>query len=118
VPRDLPTTRAGLLPRALSAALGDRIAYHRLLEALSRYALVTADPDGSAMDRLVQARGRYRQAEPLARRALALARTAPGPEDAETAWRHHELGPDHRQTRDIRGRLDRQAELEAAAGGA
>jgi hypothetical protein len=169
VPRDLPTAaRLALLPEQVGAAVADRLAYNRLLDALGRYALVTVDPDGIGMHRLVQAvvqtrlepeeeirwattavelirdafpndswepdswpacqrllaqvlvvtdhaqrlricgeqagwlldrasrylreQGQYRQAEPLARRALALTRAALGDAHTETAWRHDELG--------------------------
>ncbi|MDR7277912.1 FxSxx-COOH system tetratricopeptide repeat protein [Catenuloplanes atrovinosus] len=46
--------------------------------------------------------GQYRQAEPLARRALHLTSAASGPEHPDTAWRHDELG---RVLQDL-GRLD------------
>ncbi|MEU4564696.1 FxSxx-COOH system tetratricopeptide repeat protein, partial [Actinoplanes sp. NPDC023936] len=47
-------------------------------------------------------RGQYRQAEPLARRALVLTVTALGADHQETAWRRDELG---RVLKDL-GRLD------------
>ncbi|MEU8239065.1 FxSxx-COOH system tetratricopeptide repeat protein [Actinoplanes missouriensis] len=55
--------------------------------------------------------GQYRQAEPLARRALELTVSEFGTDDLETAWRHGELG---RVLREL-GRLDEaHAEAEKA----
>ncbi|MEU8240146.1 FxSxx-COOH system tetratricopeptide repeat protein [Actinoplanes missouriensis] len=179
VPRDLPTKHPDVLPAELGAAVGDRLVYNRLLEAVGRYALVSLNPDGIGMHRLVQAvvqartqvaeeearwatiavelirrvfpdsswepaswplcqmliehllvvtdhaerlqicgeqagwllarasaylrkRGQYRQAEPLARRALDRTRAVLGPHHFDTAERHDELG---RVLQDL-GRLD------------
>jgi tetratricopeptide (TPR) repeat protein len=66
---------------------------------------VSGERAGRLLDRAstyLRVRGQYRQAEPLARRALALTETALGPEHRETAWRHDELG---RVLREL-GRLD------------
>ena len=46
-------------------------------------------------------RGQYRQAKPLAERAVTLAETALGPNDLEVAWRRDELGRVLRELADL-----------------
>ncbi|MFY1669072.1 FxSxx-COOH system tetratricopeptide repeat protein [Plantactinospora sp. WMMB334] len=168
VPRQLPAAAPDTLPAELAAAVTDRLAHNRLLDAVGRYALVGLDPDVIEMHRLVQAvvqarlgreqeeqwataavtlirqefpddsrepvrwpscqqllphllavtgharrlgvaaeevgwllagassylreRGQYQQAEPLARDALTITRSALGPDHIETANRHDALG--------------------------
>jgi tetratricopeptide (TPR) repeat protein len=60
IPRRLLPEHAALLPEALQRAAADRLAYNRVVGALSRYSLVTATQDSLALHRLVQAWARAR----------------------------------------------------------
>jgi tetratricopeptide (TPR) repeat protein len=56
-------------------------------------------------------RGQYRQARPIAERALTITKEALGPADPETAWRHDELGSVLQALGDLAGA---KAQLERA----
>jgi hypothetical protein len=56
-------------------------------------------------------RGQYRQARPIAERALTITKEALGPADPETAWRHEELGSVLQALGDLAGA---KAQLERA----
>jgi tetratricopeptide (TPR) repeat protein len=55
LPRDLPAEQPQVLPAALAAAVGDPIAYNRMLAVIGRYSLATVTPSMVGMHRLVQA---------------------------------------------------------------
>jgi hypothetical protein len=79
IPRELPGEHAEVLPEELAEAVGDLLAYNRLLAVVGRYSLATVTPTALGVHRLVQAvlqgatecgrraalgRGRRRSAEP------------------------------------------------------
>jgi hypothetical protein len=55
IPRELPGEHAEVLPEELAKAVGDSLAYHRLLGAVGRYSLATVTSTGLGVHRLVQA---------------------------------------------------------------
>jgi tetratricopeptide (TPR) repeat protein len=187
IPRGLPREHAEVLPDQLAKAVGDVLAYNRLLGAVGRYSLATVTSTSLGLHRLVQAviqahlghegerrwtevtvgllrksfpnesqevstwpecerllphllavarhakrlgaareqagwlldrastylreRGQYRQARPLAERALALTEAAVGPADPKVAWRCDTLGNVLGEIGDLEGA---RAQLERA----
>jgi tetratricopeptide (TPR) repeat protein len=167
IPRGLPGEQPQVLPEELARAVGDRLAYNRMLAVVGRYSLATVAPTTVSVHRLVQAviqarlgedgerhwaevtvgllrrsfpndswevatwptcerllphvlaatghaerlrlageaagwlldrastylreRGQYRQARPIAERAVVVTEAALGPADPEVAWRCDEL---------------------------
>jgi tetratricopeptide (TPR) repeat protein len=55
IPRELPREHAGVLPDQLAEAVGDPLAYNRLLGAVGRYSLAAVTSTSVGMHRLVQA---------------------------------------------------------------
>jgi tetratricopeptide (TPR) repeat protein len=179
IPRDLPPEQPQLLPEDLAQAVGDPLAYNRILAVVGRYSLATVTPTTVSVHRLVQAviqarlgedgegrwakvavgllrerfpnncwevatwpacerllphtlavgghserlgvageqagwlldrasrylfeRGQYRQARPIAERALAVTEAALGRDDPEVAWRRTNLGRVLRGLGDLAG---------------
>lgn len=179
IPRGLPTGLPQGLPEELARAVGDPLAYNRMLAVVGRYSLATVTPTTVSVHRLVQAviqarlgdqgerrwakvavgllrerfpneswevatwptcerllphvlaatghaerlgvsreqagwlldraanylheRGQYRQARPIAERALRVTEAALGPAHPEVAWRCDGLGAALRRLGDLAG---------------
>jgi tetratricopeptide (TPR) repeat protein len=179
IPRELPRAHAEVLPEELAAAVGDLLAYNRLLAVVGRYSLATVTPTTVSVHRLVQVvlqarlgeegerrwaetavgllrasfpneswevanwptcerllpqvlaatghaerlgvageqagwllnrastylreRGQYRQARPIAERALAVTAATLGSDHPEVAWQRNDLGAVLRTLGDVQG---------------
>jgi tetratricopeptide (TPR) repeat protein len=55
IPRDLPQEQPQLLPEGLAEAVGDPLAYNRMVAVVGRYSLATVSPAAVGVHRLVQA---------------------------------------------------------------
>ena len=55
IPRELPREHAEVLPDGLAGAVGDVLAYNRLLGSVGRFSLATVTPTSLGVHRLVQA---------------------------------------------------------------
>jgi TIR domain/Tetratricopeptide repeat/NB-ARC domain len=112
IPRGLPGEQPQVLPEELARAVSDPLAYNRLLPHVlvatghAERLEVAGEQAGWLLDRAanyLHERGQYRQARPIAERALRVTEATLGAAHPEVAWRYDGLGATLRRLGDLTG---------------